>query len=211
MIAPNLVAPNHDHFFNFRLDFDVDGQTNTFMRTALVPGEVVDEAPRRTLWVTQTTAAQTERAGRYKVNPETPAMYHVMNMQAHGPLGHHPGYMIVPGNSVAYSPFDFVNDPPMKRNAYVEYTLWNTPYQVEERYAGGAFAFQSDGTDTLASWTERDRPIADTDVVTWYTMGFHHVPHTEDWPVMSTMWKGFTLRPFNFFAHNPALTIPTPE
>lgn len=57
----------------------------------------------------------------------------------------------------------------------------------------------------------QDRPIANTDIVTWYTMGFHHILHLEDWPVMSTMWKGFSLRPFNFFPHNPALTIKTPS
>lgn len=211
LIAPNLIAPNHDHFFNFKLDFDIDGRDNTFMRTALVPGEPEETAPRRSMWVTQTVPAKTELGGRFKVNQNTPAMYHIMNMSAEGPLGHRPGYMIVPNNSVAYSPFDYVNDMPMKRNAYVEYTLWNTPYRAEERYAGGQFAFQSDGTDTLASWAAQDRSIENTDVVTWYTMGFHHVPHTEDWPVMSTMWKGFMLRPFNFFPHNPALTIRLPN
>lgn len=211
LIAPNLIAPNHDHYFNFRLDFDIDGQANSFMRTGLVPGKPEDGAPRRSFWVTESTTARTELEGRYKINPDTPAMYHVMNMDAHGPLGHHPGYMIVPGNSVAYSPFDFAGDMPMKRNAYVEYTLWNTPYSASERYAGGRFAFQSDGSDTLAAWTRQDRPIDNVDIVTWYTMGFHHIPHTEDWPVMSTMWKGFTLRPFNFFPYNPALTIRLPE
>ncbi|MBL6432601.1 MAG: tyramine oxidase, partial [Alphaproteobacteria bacterium] len=210
LIAPNLVAPNHDHYFNFRLDFDVDGQDNTFMRSGLVPAENVGDIPRRSMWVTKTVPAKTELEGRFKVNPDTPAMYHVMNMGAEGPLGHKPGYMIVPNNSVAYGPYDFAGDPPMKRNAYIEYTLWNTPYAPDERYAGGDFAFQSDGSDTLATWVEQDRPIANTDIVTWYTMGFHHVPHTEDWPVMSTMWKGFMIRPFNFFAHNPALTIRSP-
>jgi len=38
-------------------------------------------------------------------------------------------------------------------------------------------------------------------------LGFHHVPHMEDWPVMSTMWRGLTLMPFNFFDRNPAMTI----
>jgi len=210
LIAPNLIAPNHDHFFNFKLDFDIDGQDNTFMRTGLVKAEVPDDLPRRTMWVTETTPAKTEMEGRYKVNPATPAMYHVMNMGAEGPFGHKPGYMIVPNNSVAYGPYDYENDPPMKRNAFIEYTIWNTPYAPDERYAGGEFAFQSDGSDTLATWVDQDRPIADTDIVTWYTMGFHHVPHTEDWPVMSTMWKGFMLRPFNYFAYNPALSIRAP-
>ena len=25
--APNLVAPNHDHYFNFRIDFDIESRT----------------------------------------------------------------------------------------------------------------------------------------------------------------------------------------
>src|SRR6185436_19393858 len=32
LIAPNLVAPLHSHFFNFRMDLDVDGEANDFMR-----------------------------------------------------------------------------------------------------------------------------------------------------------------------------------
>ena len=145
--------------------------------------------------------------GRYRVNPETPAMYHVMNMNRESYLGHHPGYMIDPNNAVAYGPFDIENDPPMKRNAYVGYTFWNTPYARDERYAGGKFAMASDGSDTLATWVEQDRPIENADVVTWFTMGFHHVPRMEDWPVMSSMSKSIRIRPFNFFGYNPAATI----
>ncbi len=210
LIAPNLVAPNHDHFFNFRLDFDIDGRENMFMRTALVPGTPEDGALRRSFWVTQTEHVASELHGRFRVNPETPAMYHVMNMAEEGPLGHHPGYMIVPNNSVAYSPLDVANDPPAMRNGYIDYTFWNTPYARDERYAGGKYAFASDGSDSLPSWVQQDRPLVDTDIVTWYTMGFHHIPHTEDWPVMSTMWKGIILRPFNFFPHNPAAGLRLP-
>lgn len=211
LIAPGLVAPNHDHYFNFRLDFDVDGTANTFMRTALVAGDPPPDVPRRSLWVTETTAVTSELDGRFRISPATPAMYHVMNMGRRGKLGHHSGYMIVPNDSVAYAPLDFVNDPPMKRNAYVEYTIWNTAYDAAEQFAGGEYAFQSDGSDTLATWVEKDRPIDNTDIVTWYTMGLHHVPHAEDWPVMSTMWKGITLMPFNFFDHNPALGLGAPQ
>lgn len=211
LIAPHLVAPNHDHFFNFRLDFDVDGRDNSFMRTKLVAGEPEEGAKRRSYWVPETETATSEREGRFRIDPANPAMYHLMNTGAEGPLGHKPGYMLDPRNSVAYGPLDSQDDPPVARNAYIDYTIWTTPYDPDERYAGGRLAFASDGSDTLATWTERDRPLENTDIVTWYTMGFHHLPRTEDWPVMSTSWKGFSLVPFNFFPMNPAASIRSPE
>src|SRR5882757_2767164 len=35
LVAPGLVAPFHSHYFNFRLDLDVDGPLNDFMRERL--------------------------------------------------------------------------------------------------------------------------------------------------------------------------------
>lgn len=211
LIAPRLVAPNHDHFFNFRLDFDIDGRNNSFMRTGLEPAAVEEGALRRSLWRTVPAMPATETAARYRIDPSRPAMYHVMNTGLSGGLGHRPGYMIKPDNAVAYSPLDVANDPPAVRNAYIDKTFWVTPHDPAERYAGGEYAFQSDGRDNLARWTERDRPIADTDIVVWATMGFHHVPHMEDWPVMPVNWKQMVLAPFNFFDHNPAIGLPPPR
>lgn len=211
LIAPHLVAPNHDHFFNFRLDFDIDGTRNAFMRTALVPEAAPEGVPRRSLWTTQMAMPMTESEARYRISPETPATYHVGNTGVTGALGHHPTYMLMPGGSVAYSPLDVVGDPPARRNPYIDYSLFVTPYDRDEQFAGGEYAFQSDGTDTLATWMEKDRPIHDTDIVTWYTMGFHHIARMEDWPVMPVMWKTLTLEPFNFFPRNPAITIRAPS
>ncbi len=213
LIAPYLVAPNHDHYFNFRLDFDIDGTENVFLRTALVAADVPKQALRRSLWRTETEVPETELEARFRVNPVTPAMYHVMNPNVRGGLGHRPSYMITPLGGVAYGPLDPVNDPPVKRNAYIHYTHWVTPYDPSQRYAGGEYAIQSDGSDTLAEWVKAGRPIVNTDIVNWYTMGFHHIPHMEDWPVMPTVWKGVMLAPFNFFDRNPAVTsrLPTPE
>ena len=95
----------------------------------------------------------------------------------------------------------------MKRNDYVDNQYWVTPYDARERYAGGEYAVQSDGSDTLGKWVDADRSISNTDIVSWYTVGFHHIPRSEDWPVMPSHWVGFTLAPFNFFDHNPSLNV----
>ena len=65
--------------------------------------------------------------------------------------------------------------------------------------------YQSGGGAGLPTWTRRDRPIADRDVVLWYTLGITHVPRPEDWPVMPVHRAGFKLAPFGFFSKNPLL------
>src|SRR3954451_18993098 len=74
------------------------------------------------------------------------------------------------------------------------------PLDAQEHCTGGRYAVMRAGADTLGTWTARDRPIGDRDIVAWYTPGFHHITRTEDWPVMPTHGAGFSLMPHNFSA-----------
>ena len=206
LVAPNLVAPFHDHYFNFRLDFDVDGPVNHPAVLEVVAGEPAPDSPRRSFWTVKRSTPASELEARYTLSAMAPKYFLVTNEAEHTLLGHHPAYMIQRG-SVAYGPFDYAADPPMRRNAYIEHTIWNTVHDPTQRYAGGKFPMQSDGSDTLAEWVKADRALQGTDVVTWFTAGFHHLPRAEDWPVMSTAWKAIHFIPYNFFSRNPALTI----
>ena len=206
LVAPHLVAPFHDHYFNFRLDFDVDGPINHPAVLELVAGEPAPDSPRRSFWTVERSSPASELEARYILSAMAPKYFLIVNEAERTRLGHHPAYKIHHG-SVAYGPFDYAADPPMRRNAYIEHTIWNTVHDPAQRYAGGAFAMQSDGSDTLAEWVKADRPLQGADVVTWFTAGLHHLPRAEDWPVMSTDWKTIHITPYNFFTRNPALTI----
>jgi primary-amine oxidase len=206
LIAPGLVAPYHSHYFNFRLDLDIDGTANDFMRERLVQQQLGEGLPRRSIFAVTSEMPASEQAARSRIDPASPALYHFGNHNVESALGHHPSYMLMPEGSYVH-PLLAADDPPVRRNSYLHYQLSVTPHQPSERYAGGRFAMMSDGSDTLGAWTSRDRPIDNRDIVAWYTVGFHHVTRMEDWPVMPTHWFGFTLMPHNFFATNPAMTI----
>ena len=99
---------------------------------------------------------------------------------------------------------DFVR----RRAGFTEHTLWVTPFEPGELYAAGAYPTAHEPDQGLPTWTAGNRAIVDTDLVAWYTVGFHHIPRPEDWPLMPVAWHSFELRPVGFFKRNPALDIP---
>ncbi len=206
LVAENVVGPNHDHFFSFRLDLDVDGAANSLLIERLKAKRLGPETPRRSIWVIEPQIAKVERDAELHMMMDKPALWRVINPSVKGPLGNPVSLQIAPGhNAMTLLSAD---DWPRRRASFIDYNLWVTPYRAEERYAAGEYPTQSKGEDGLGVWTRANRVIENTDIVAWYTMGFHHTPRQEDWPVMPTVWHEFELRPFDFFAQNPAMDLP---
>lgn len=207
LVAPGIDGVDHDHFFSYRLDLDVDGVNNTLMVDKLVPFKLPDDSPgRKWIWAMQPEMAKTESDAKLNVSIEHPAMWRFANENVKNSLGQPTSFEIMPGaTELSLLPS---TEWPQKRAGYSEHSLWVTPYNPEERYAAGVYVMGSKGEDSLPAWTKKNRNIMNTDIVAWYTVGFHHVPRPEDWPQMPVMWHTFELRPFQFLPKNPTMDLP---
>lgn len=206
LVAPQLYAPNHQHFFNVRLDFDLDGQANTVYQVDVVPDEPGPNNPYENAFQAKATKLATEKQARAHLNLETARTWKIVNEGVKNAVGDPVAYKFLPGDNSF--PFASKNAWWRKRAGFVNHHVWVTPYRADEKYGAGDFPNQSSGGDGLIRWTEQDRPIADTDVVFWYTFGHTHLPRPEDYPVMPTAYIGFMLKPAGFFTANPANDVP---
>jgi primary-amine oxidase len=209
MIAAGRVGVNHSHFFSFRLDMDVDGTENSLMVDKLVPTRLPAGNPRRSIWTVQSSEARNEGDAKRHSMMNAPEIWRIVNPAVKGPFGAPVGYQIEGHGAMTLLAQD---DYLQRRAGFTDHTLWVTPYAPRELYAAGDYPTMSTSGDGLPKWTAANRAIAATDVVAWLTMGFHHVPRPEDWPLMPVARHVFEIRPVGFFARNPSIDLPrTPD
>ncbi len=104
LVSANVLAPHHQHFFNFRLDFDVDGPRNSVheMNTRAMPSGAAN--PWGTGMVMEETRLASETAAQRQVNLASARTWSIVNQAAQNALGHHTSYILVPGvNSLPYA------------------------------------------------------------------------------------------------------------
>ncbi len=201
LIAPYTVAPNHDHYFSFRLDLDVDGPQNTLLIDQLKLQTTSPGNPRRTLWTVGTSPMIKEGIVNHGAKRKR-VFWRLINPNRKTALGHFPGYWLVPNNPITslLSP----DDPPQKKALFSGYPLWITRRKPRELWAAGDFPNQGPGGQGLPKFVSNRESVVNEDVVLWYNIGFHHLTLPEDFPIFPTMWHSFKLRPANFFNRNPA-------
>jgi len=207
LVGNRLLAVNHDHYVNFRLDLDVGQTSNRLVRQRLVDEAVSGGSDRSTIWKVQEHMISGTKEAAYTPDPQKPERVLVQSTAADGPLGHHPGYEIDFGDSVAVASAATATDPGSRRGGWASQTLWVTPWAADEQFASGLFVPDGSATVGLPAWAAENRSIADTDLVAWVTVGFHHIVRTEDLPQMPAHEGGFGLRPVDMFATNPWLDI----
>lgn len=200
LVAKNIIAPSHQHFFSFRMDLDVDGVKNGFSEVDQwsTPQE---ENRYGNAIAMDDYELRFEKEARRKMSLEKARTWKVFSTTTKNSLKGATSYMLMPGhNSV---PFLRPETMVRKRAGFINYHVWCTRFNDAELNAAGDYPNQSTGGDGLPSFVEDDQSIYDKDVVLWYTMGITHQPRPEEWPIMNMVHAGFTLKPMGFFDENP--------
>jgi primary-amine oxidase len=205
LVASKVEAVHHQHFFNFRLDMDIDGAACNSVAELDTQARPAKTDNGMTLVMTETLLGR-EQDARRQLNQAASRKWKVFNPSVKNALGMPVGYLLVPGeNAMSYvDPDSSVG----KRAGFLSHQLWVTPYDPGERYPAGDYVFDSRGGEGLPQWTQANRPLENQDLVLWYTLGITHIPRPEEWPVMPVHRAGFKLMPSGFFARNPALDLP---
>ena len=200
VVGPNIAAPNHQHFVNFRIDFDVDGVDNRVLEenTASAPNAAGNA------FVTEETELQTEQAR--DASPATNRNWVIESASKVNALGKPTAYELEPGDTGA--PYSSPAFPALQRAPFAKHPFWVTLAKDPEQYAAGDYPNQAAaGGGGLSAYSSSEN-VDGKDVVVWYTLALTHHPRVEDYPVMPTETIGFRIVPDGFFDGNPALDVP---
>jgi primary-amine oxidase len=204
-----LYAPIHQHFYSVRLDLDVDGTENSVYEVHAEPTPAGADNPFNNAFYSKATLLTRESEAQQNIDPLTGRVWKVVSNGRTNAVGEPTAYRLVPQTNVAA--FAAPEASVSKRAGFISKHLWATPWSRDENFPAGDYPNQHPGGSGLPEWTSADRSIENTDVVLWYTLGAHHPPRLEDWPVMPVTTASFMLQPAGFFDRNPALDVPPPK
>ena len=205
LVAANVKAINHQHFLNFRLDFDVDGVKNsvTEMKVSTLSPE---KNPFGNAFTMSERQLQQESEAIRDVNLAESRAWMVMNKNQKNSLGMPTSYMLMPSANSIYYPN--LQADSRQRGEFATHHFWATRYKAKELYAAGDYPNQGKEGRGLPQYTADNESLDNEDLVVWYTYGVTHIPRPEEWPIMTVHPAGFKIMSWGFFDQNPVLNVP---
>jgi primary-amine oxidase len=177
VVAPGVMAANHQHLFNVRIDPALDGMQNSIVFDDCVPVDEDKEIdPFGCAFRVDTTTIK--QAGAYEIDLNKSRVYKIINSSQINRISGKPvGYKLhaIPSQMMMMRPSSFN----YRRGVFASKPIWVTKYQDDELYAAGEFTNQSREDTGLALWSARQEDVENEDVVLWHTFGLTHVTRPE--------------------------------
>jgi len=175
MVANALSAVHHQHFFNFRLDLDVDGaEGNQAVEMNTVAAPAGKGNPYGGAFDMTETVLRTESEAMRPMDFSTSRRWKIVNPKVKNSLGEPVGYALLPGENAPS--FAAPGSSIRRRAGFLNFPFWVTPFKANELYSGGDYPNQNKGGEGLAKWAAANRPVDGKDLVVLVHHGHHAQP-----------------------------------
>ncbi|XP_036103369.1 amiloride-sensitive amine oxidase [copper-containing] [Molossus molossus] len=205
----HLLGNMHTHLVHYRVDLDVAGTKNSFQTLQMKLENITNPwSPKHRLVqpTLERKSHPSERQAAFRFGRTLPR-YLLFTSPQENPWGHKRSYRLQ-----IHSMADQVLPPGWQEEqavTWARYPLAVTKYRESELCSSSIYN-QNDPWDppvVFEDFLRNNENIEDEDLVAWVTVGFLHIPHSEDIPNTTTPGNsvGFLLRPFNFFREDPSV------
>ncbi|KAK3179399.1 tryptamine:oxygen oxidoreductase [Lecanicillium sp. MT-2017a] len=209
-VHDQFASSLHDHVVNFKADFDILGQQNTLVSVDIEP--TTTQYP----WApgeNRNTMKLTRRAVEVETGLTWPANagshFVVLNNNSLNAWGEKRGYRIMPGSGMgAPSHLTFQGSEALGRAAeWAQKDLWiSRQKDTEARSSTPASNFiPNDPMIDFGKFIDGES-VVQKDLVVWFNLGNHHVPHSGDIPntLQHTSASSVWFMPYNFHDRDPS-------
>ncbi|KAF2146772.1 uncharacterized protein K452DRAFT_323862 [Aplosporella prunicola CBS 121167] len=204
-----LSGSMHDHVLNYKVDFDVLGTANTMTTTTMVP--VSESYPwskgkARNTMKLQRNQIKTEDESKLLWGDNGATQFTVVNLDKPNAFGEHKGFRVLPSRGTAHLT---VKDSSNLANAanWATHDLFVTRRKDTEPRAAHPYNSQ-DVNNPVVDFNEffDGESLVQEDIVVWFNLGMHHIPHTGDLPntVFTTAHSGLQIMPLNYLSGDPS-------
>lgn len=178
VVAPGVLAVNHQHIFCVRVDPILDGnRKNTVVHEDAIPvcnSPEID--PFGCAFRVKTTPIT--QPGGYDLDLTKNRVYKIINPSRINDISGKPaGYKLnaVPSQMLMMGEKTFN----YRRGLFASRPIWVTRYRDDELWAAGEFTNQSRDDTGLAAYTERNENVENEDVILWHSFGITHITRPE--------------------------------
>ena len=209
-IHDGLSGSMHDHALTFKADLDILGTANSLAKHSIVP--VAESYPwshgaTRNTMKLERTYIDTEDEGKINWPENGASMYIVVNKDETNKYGEERGYRIMPSRGGG-THLTITNSSNLLESAnFATHHLYVTRQKDTEPHAAHANNNYDVG-DPIVNFNDffDGESLDQEDLVLWFNLGMHHVPHTGDLPntVFTTAQGSMQIIPHNYLLHDPS-------
>ncbi|XP_034986052.1 amiloride-sensitive amine oxidase [copper-containing] [Zootoca vivipara] len=209
-LQKHVLGNIHTHLVHYKVDLDVAGLGNSFktLDVALENISLPWEPSRRLVQPRLDSRPRLrERQAAFPFGKPLPRYLLFGNPERPNRWGHRRSYRLqLSSHADRVLPRGWQEE---RGITWSRYPLAVTQHHDNEDTSSSLYIQNDPWSPTVSfeNFLQNDESLENKDLVAWVTVGFLHIPHSEDIPNTSTPGNvvGFYLRPFNFFDEDPSV------